>query len=169
MLIFLQEFAAERMRSVCGGRYLQNVYRRRPMTLLERQRGAVAFINGIARPIRSRLLLWRFLFVTIAIVLVVFFGVGMIASTQEFAPVFLKNYFAIAVAWSLSSSALLGWYIKLLGGTRTEAAAGFLAILGLWLVIIQVKASRRCEDLRTCPANPRSQIGQIRRSVQTSA
>lgn len=125
-----------------GGRwYLQNVYQRRPMTLLERQRGATSLIDGIARPIRYRLRLWQMLFVIIAIVLVVFFGVGLIASTQLFSPSFLKNYFAIAVAWSLCSSALLGWFIQLLGGTRTEAAAGFLAMMGLWLVVIQVNLS----------------------------
>ena len=125
-----------------GGRcYLQNVYQRRPMTLFERQRGVVRSINGVARPIRLWVRVWRALFFIIAFILVLFFGVGLIASTQEFSPILLAHYFTFAVIWSLCSSALLGWYIKMLGGTRTEAAAGFLAMMGLWLVMMQVRSS----------------------------
>lgn len=126
--------------------YLQNVYQRRPMTLLERQRGAVAYVNGVARPIRSRLLFWRAMLVIMPVVLVVFFGVGLIGSTQQFSPYFLKQYFIIAVAWSLCSSAILGWYIRLFGGTKTEAAAGFLALMGLWLVVMQVMQTPLLQD-----------------------
>lgn len=110
------------------------------MSLLERQRGAVTYVNGVARPIRSRLLFWRAMLVIMPLILVVFFGVGLIGSTQEFSPYFLRQYFIIAVAWSLSSSAILAWYIRLFGGTKTEAAAGFLALMGLWLVVMQVNA-----------------------------
>ena len=139
MLISLQEFAKERKNSGGSRHHLQNVYQHRPRTLLERQYGAVRYINGVARPVEFRIRLWLALFVIIAFILVLFFGVGLIGSTQEFSRFFLDNYFAIAVAWSLSSSALLAWYIKLLGGTTTEAAAGLLAMMGLWLVVMQVQ------------------------------
>lgn len=136
-----QDFAAERVNMNGGRCHLQNVYERRPMTLLERQWGAVRSINGVARPIRLWVRIWRAMFVAVAIILVIFFGVGLIASTQEQSPVFLAHYFTFAVAWSLSSSALLGWYIKILGGTRAEIAAGILAMMGLWLVMMQVGSS----------------------------
>jgi hypothetical protein len=111
------------------------------MTLAERQRGALATINGVTRPVRYRIILWRIAFFLIALVIMVFFGVGLIASTQKFDEYFLENYFAIAIAWSLVSSALLGWYIRLLGGTKGEASAGFLALMGIWLVVVQVSLS----------------------------
>lgn len=61
------------------------------------------------------------------IVLVVFFGVGLIGSTQSFAPFSLENYFALAVAGSLVTSAILGWYITLLGGSKTGRGSARLA------------------------------------------
>jgi hypothetical protein len=67
-----------------------------------------------------------------------FFGVGLVRSTQVFPTYFVKQYFVIAAAWSLSSGGILAWYIRLFGGTKTEAAAGFLAFMGLWLVGMQV-------------------------------
>ena len=72
VLIVFQEFATKRTSS-CGDRYYPtNVNQRRPMRLLERQRGAVANVNGVARPIRSWLLFWKTMFVITGIVLIVF-------------------------------------------------------------------------------------------------
>ena len=138
LLTLFQNFASERTKSDGDRWLLQNVYQRRPMSLLERQRGAVTYVNGVARPIRSRLRFWRAMLVILPVILVVFFGVGLIGSTQEFSLYFVKQYFIIAVAWSLSSSGILALYINLFGGTKTEATAGFLAFMGLWLVVIQV-------------------------------
>jgi hypothetical protein len=76
--------------------------------------------------------------VILPVLLVVFFGVGLVRSTQVFPTYFVKQYFVIAAAWSLSSGGILAWYIRLFGGTKTEAAAGFLAFMGLWLVGMQV-------------------------------
>ena len=141
MLIVNQNFVATRKESSGEECFLGNVYQRRPMTLFERQPGAVDYDkNGVAKPIRSRILMWNAVIILVPIVLVVFFGVGLIGSTQSFSPFFLKHYFAIAVAWSLVSSAILGWYVRLLGGSKTEAAAGLLATMALWLVVMQVDA-----------------------------
>jgi fatty acid desaturase len=137
-LILPQDFASERTKSDGDRWLLQNVYQRRPMSLLERQRGAVTYVNGVAKPNRSRLRFWRAMLIILPVILVVFFGVGLIGSTQEFSPYFVKQYFVIAVAWSLCSSGILASYIRLFGGTKTEAAAGFLAFMGLWLVVMQV-------------------------------
>jgi hypothetical protein len=146
MLISSQDFASERTKSDGDRWLLQNVYQRRPMSMLERQRGAVTYANGVARPIRSRLRFWRAMLVIMPVILVVFFGVGLIGSTQTFSPYFVKQYFIIAVVWSLSSSGILALYIRLFGGTKTEAAAGFLALMGLWLVVMQVMANSSLRD-----------------------
>ncbi|ERF71087.1 hypothetical protein EPUS_07759 [Endocarpon pusillum Z07020] len=133
-----QDYESAKLRESSGKEcFLGDAYQRRPMTLFERQPGAAEYDkNGVAKPILSRILIWNAVVIFVPIVLVVFFGVVLNGSTQSFAPFPPKNYFAIAVAWSLVSSAILGWYIGLLGGSKTEAevAAGLLATMALWLV-----------------------------------
>jgi hypothetical protein len=96
-------------------------------------------------------------------------GIRLIGSTQEFSKYFLANCLIIAVAWSLCSSALLGLCIKMLGGTRLEAAAGFLAMMGLRLVVMQVEATPFLRQSWVFVSlTKETQIGQVRRATQTN-
>lgn len=70
--------------------------------------------------------------------LIIFFAVGIIASTSQFSPVFLQSYFVIAIIWTLSSSCIVFFLVQLFGGDTKDAVAAFLAAIGLWLVVIQV-------------------------------
>jgi len=91
--------------------------------------------------------MWKVVFSVVGVSLVAFFAVGIIASTQEFSGIFLKNYFIIAIIWSLASSSLLSWFVRLLGGGTKDAVATFLAMLGIWLVVIQIGQVRVGDQL----------------------
>jgi hypothetical protein len=82
--------------------------------------------------------MWNVVFLLAVTALVLFYGVGIIATNAQFSPTFQKYFFWIAIFWSLLSSSLLSWLTTALGATRRDAVGAFLTGLGLWLVVIQI-------------------------------
>ncbi|KAI5799804.1 hypothetical protein EDC01DRAFT_517805 [Geopyxis carbonaria] len=122
---------------------LSTISYHRPKTTIELQAGTFALTpsGGVERvePVIAR---WRWLIPAVGVVLALFFGVGMVASTQRFSPVFLKTYYIVAIFWGLISSGLLAWYTGVFGGGSKDKVSMFLASLALWLVVIQIGQSR---------------------------
>lgn len=81
---------------------------------------------------------WKITLWASGIALVVYYGVGIIATNTEFSTLFQEYFFWIAIIWSLSSSALLGWLVHVLSGSKRDVLGAFLSALALWLVVIQV-------------------------------
>lgn len=106
--------------------------------------GAVIYSETGELEIRAPVVFaWKITLWASGIALVVYYGVGIIATNTEFSTLFQEYFFWIAIIWSLSSSALLGWLVHVLSGSKRDVLGAFLSALALWLVVIQVCMSFR--------------------------
>ena len=83
-------------------------------------------------------LMWYIVIGLAVLALVMFLGVGIIATNTTFTPLFQKYFYWIAIVWIFTSSFLLIWLVNAFGGTKKDMLSSFLAAIGIWLVLIQV-------------------------------
>jgi hypothetical protein len=108
---------------------------------LNHETGAIVVVPHI-------LLIWRIIFFVAILVLIIFFGVGVIATNSTFSPLFQKIFFWIAIIWTLTPSIILAWLVRAVGGSDKDVTSVFLASIAIWLVIIQVSDSRLLDKSR---------------------
>lgn len=102
-----------------------HTWTRRTKTAEERQRGSLKYQISGETELNYRIArTWTIVLYLAVIALVLFYGVGIIATNSEFSPTFEKFFFWIAIFWSLISSALLSWVVKVLGGSHRDVVAG---------------------------------------------
>lgn len=98
---------------------------RRAKTTAERQRGTLKYAgNGEVVLHWKYARAWQIFLLLSVAALILFYGVGIIATNTRFSPIFERYFFWIAIFWSLISSALLSWVVKALGGTKRDVVAG---------------------------------------------
>lgn len=81
---------------------------------------------------------WNFVLVFSVAALVGFYGVGIVATSTTFSPIFVKYFYWVAIAWSLISSVLLSWVVVAFGSSKRDSFGAFLSCIAIWLVLIQV-------------------------------
>jgi hypothetical protein len=124
------------------GSSVLSIYFRRKKTTLERQPGSVEKDgHGIMIVKPNMVLFWRIFFCIVVFILIVFFGVGVMATNSQFSPTFQKTFFWIAIIWTLVPTVILSWLVHAIGGNGKDVMSVFLASLAIWLVVIQVKYS----------------------------
>ena len=82
------------------------------------------------------------------LVLIGFFGVGVIATNSAFSTLFQKIFFWVAIIWTLTPSIILAWLVRAIGGSDKDVTSVFLASIAIWLVIIQVSDNRLLNESR---------------------
>lgn len=102
-----------------------HTWTRRTKTAEERQKGSLRYQVSGETELRYRIArAWKLTLYLAVAALVCFYGVGIIATNSEFSPTFEQYFFWIAIFWSLISSSLLSWVVKVLGGTHRDVVAG---------------------------------------------
>ncbi|KXT11868.1 hypothetical protein AC579_4177 [Pseudocercospora musae] len=111
---------------------------KRRKTVLERQHGAVVERDKIWVPDRRKKMIWGTLLGLGFAALICFLGVGIIATTTTFSPIFVQYFFWIAIIWTLASTSLLVLIVRAYGGNGKDCMSAFLAGVAIWLVVIQI-------------------------------
>ncbi|KAI9805280.1 MAG: hypothetical protein M1833_005733 [Piccolia ochrophora] len=118
---------------------LAEVYYKRRKTVAERQPGSIATDeHGRMVPKPLVVFAWRVVLLLAALALILFLGVGIIATNSTFDATFQKYFFWIAIVWVLVSSSLLAWLVQAVGGSKKDIVSGALAVVAIWLVVIQI-------------------------------
>lgn len=106
---------------------------------LERQRGVVVPGNNkLLVPRRNMEIYWGLALGAGCVACYAFLAVGVIATSAEFAPKFLKYFFWDAIAWIFVSSSLLVLILRAFGANAKDSVSAFLAAVAIWLVVIQI-------------------------------
>ena len=113
---------------------------KRRKTTVERQWHAIRTFEDSPILVRNEkmLIFWKCAFGLAFICLILFLGVGIIATTTTFSPVFVKTFFWIAIVWTIVSSGLLVFVVRLFGGDGKDCPGAMLAAVAIWLVVIQI-------------------------------
>lgn len=140
---FFQDFAGDK-------ELLSSIYFKRKKTTLERQPGAVKLNHetGAIVNVPRVLLFWRIVLCIAVLVLIVFFGVGVIATNSTFSQLFQRIFFWIAIIWTLTPSIILAWLVRTVGGSDKDVTSVFLASIAIWLVVIQVSCNNLLDRSR---------------------
>ncbi|KAF9639079.1 hypothetical protein BFW01_g9976 [Lasiodiplodia theobromae] len=132
-----------------------HMWTRRTKTVEERQRGSLKYQVSGETELNYRIArTWKIVLYLAVAALILFYGVGIIATNSQFSPTFEQFFFWIAIFWSLISSALLSWVVKVLGGSHRDVVAAMLTGIGIWLVVIQIgqtRLNRQLEDRNNSP------------------
>jgi hypothetical protein len=134
MTLASQTFASEKKQP------LLNMFFRRKKRTLELQPGSLREDKdtGTEFAVPRVILLWRIVFIIAIIILILFYGIGVIATNSTFSELFLKIFFWIALVWTLVPSCILAWLVRAVGGSNSDVLSVFLASIAIWLVVIQV-------------------------------
>jgi hypothetical protein len=134
MTLASQTFASEKKQT------LLNMFLRRKKRTLELQPGSLREDkdSGIEFAVPRVILLWRIVFIVAIVALILFYGVGVIATNSTFSELFQRIFFWIALVWTLVPSFILAWLVHAVGGSNNDVMSAFLASVAIWLVVIQV-------------------------------
>lgn len=76
------------------------------------------------------------------VVLFLFLGVGVIATTTRFSPFFMETFYWVAVIWTMAASTLLVAVVRAFGGSARDCLSAMLASVAIYLVILQIGQTR---------------------------
>ncbi|KAJ8116575.1 hypothetical protein OPT61_g2021 [Boeremia exigua] len=122
----------------------------RKKTASEERRWTLQYLPNGSIMYRPRIrTIWRAAIVIAIASLIIFYGVGIIATSTTFDEVFKRYFFWIAIFWSLISSSLLSWVTVAFGASRRDAVGAFLTGIGIWLVVIQIGQTHLLTQLQS--------------------